>query len=421
MPRLFESRITPAGRAAIEDLTYYVAQSQTQTMKAQGDKSIDAGKYQWMPTLLYFLSGEYEKSLSLAHGYVSQCEKIHGDNSREVAYGLFLQSLNYSALGKTEECAATNQRHESIRGQIGDTPIPELMMEALYDLAVIYQRQDDPRTVQRCFLTALATLRLLVIVYTKDRPADLMERLFQLFQSLGFPADGWKWLIRRCRLTYTDFFGLVSVLIDEGMFPPGIRGLDDVPKSDLDEGSVKNEYEIVSTVEGDWKLCGGFSPMFPISVADGELSMRVEQLLAEGCRYLSATGDLGSVSLAFSPHSTGRRITVCGTDTWSDEESATLKGTMRRVIAKNGADSAMILMWVDTGSDRPAEFQESSREAHTEEAVTVVARDAKSYLAGMQTVRRLDGKYVFEEPIVLDAEEGWFSEFTFPVQPQTKK
>ena len=53
---------------------------------------------------------------------------------------------------------------------------------------------------------------------------------------------------------------------------------------------------------------------------------------------------------------------------------------MRRVIAENGADSAMVLMWVDMGSDKLDEARASFEEAHADEAVTVVARDAKNYL-----------------------------------------
>jgi hypothetical protein len=46
----------------------------------------------------------------------------------------------------------------------------------------------------------------------------------------------------------------------------------------------------------------------------------------------------------------------------------------------------------------------------------VVARDAKSYLMGLQEVRKTDGKYVFEEPVLKVAENDWFSGFTFPVR-----
>ena len=150
-------------------------------------------------------------------------------------------------------------------------------------------------------------------------------------------------------------------------------------------------------------------------MAEGELSRRVERLLAEGCRCLETTGELGTVFLIFSPHWAGRRITAFGSTTWSDEEEAVHRKAVAETIAALGADSAMMLAWVDL----PHREADESDEFPTE-VVLVEARDAKSYMRGLQPARKLDGTYVFEEPMVVVAEKTWFSEFTFPVEPEAK-
>jgi hypothetical protein len=402
MKRLFAKRRTVSGRKAIEDLGETV-------------------KVRWMPALIHLLSGENEQSLLLAQNYLDQSVETHGGHSKEIACGLFLLSLNYRVLGRSEELGATERRYDSIKNQIRDAPTPVTMLQALHDLAVSYQRQDDPESTQRAFLSALVALSLLVSVHKSFPQTDLMELFYRLFHSLGFPGNRWEWLLRRCDFIRTDFVGLVSVLIDEGLFPSETKKLEDVSKANLDEGEVIQQYEVVKMIADHSKSLDGFSKAFPASVAKGELSMRVEELLAEGCQCLSATGDLSIVVLVFSTSFIGKRITVLGTDTRSDEGFVAVEETMRRVIAEYGADSAMLLMLLDAKTETHDESQESSRDAYVDSEVAVEARDSKSYLVGTQTARWIDGKYVFETPTVLDTERGLFDELTFPIQPEKKK
>jgi hypothetical protein len=97
-----------------------------------------------------------------------------------------------------------------------------------------------------------------------------MERLFQIFQSFGFPGNRWEWLIRRCDFIRTDFVGLVSVLIDEGMFPSERRQLDDASESHLHEVKVMSEYDVVKMMTDHCKSSDGFSKAFPILAAEGD-------------------------------------------------------------------------------------------------------------------------------------------------------
>ncbi len=72
-----------------------------------------------------------------------------------------------------------------------------------------------------------------------------------------------------------------------------------------------------------------------------------------------------------------------------------MEDTVRKKIAELVADSAMMLAWVNLPhQERPGTGEVAI------EAVLVVARDAKSYLMGLQPVRKIDGKYIFDEPMV---------------------
>ncbi len=76
----------------------------------------------------------------------------------------------------------------------------------------------------------------------------------------------------------------------------------------------------------------------------------------------------------------------------------------------------MMLTWVEVPQQKSLESDDEPPEA-----VMVVARDAKSYLRGLQPARKINGEHVFDEPMVRVAENDWFSEFTFPVEPAAKK
>lgn len=157
-----------------------------------------------------------------------------------------------------------------------------------------------------------------------------------------------------------------------------------------------------------------FSKAFPLTVAEGELSLRVERLLAEGCRSLSTTGELSTAILVFPEPSKGKRAISIGGPNPEIERPllhdkllrASVLDRARKTIARFGASSVMMLDWVDVRLS-------GDEDAATTKAVLVVARDAKSYLEGLQPARQVDGKYFFDEPIVRVAKDDWFSQFKF--------
>lgn len=418
MPSLFESRRTEAGRAAIHDLMDHITDHPTQILTTWSGHSIDVSECQWVPSFAYLLMGDHETALSLANRYLSESQETQGDNAQAIANGHYLLMIINATLGRAKEERAAVFQGYSIRGRFF-VDMASHMMASLHALAVAYHRKGDRKSAQRAFLTALLAL-FLSSLGSEPTPTDLAERLSLLFQSLGFPQNLCGWLIRRSRYIFTDFIGLVSVLIDEGLFPSGAMVSDEFSTVDVDEETLATEYEIIVTEDGDWRLPEGFTKAFPASVAKGELSMRVEELLHEACRCLETTGNLTNVCLVFSSCSTGRRISVFGADTWSDENSDKMDETLSRIVAEDGADSVMMLEYVDLRSDELMRSLPFLGEIHDDKAIVVGAKDAKGAVTGIQPANLIEGKYVFSEPAVLDAVEDSLAEFTFPVQPEPK-
>lgn len=408
MPRLFKSRRTERGKRKIEDSI-----DQLYTGPA-------AGKYGWMSAFMSLLTGQREKALSEGQRYLTASEKIQGNNLEEVACGLAVLKLIYTNMMRPEEAASTDERFESIRDQIGDVPIFRTMIEAFYELAVVYQGQDDPKSNQRAFIMACAALALSVLVYERHLPPELMERLFLLFRSLGFPSNCWGWLTRRCDRRSTDFVGLISVLIDEGMFPSETTESSEVSESDAKAGELPKDYEISRTIEQSW-MSSGFSADFPISVAEGELSMRVEGLFEEFGRCLRDIGGLSPHVLLFSLQPAGTHIFVLEQDTSSEEKVDLFNRILGGTLAKYGANSVMVVTFSTFTVGRRDESLIPALGSDTGYDIHVEARDSKSYLSGIQRIRCTGGTYEFGEPVLSDTEDGSFSKFIFPAKPITEK
>jgi len=421
MNRLFEDRTTPAGTQAIQNLIDYLAEDLNRSIEVHGEKSPDA-----LQCLLRLISIEQtiersEKTHDRIRGYFTMSEEIYGPRSREAANGLFLLGRSHVGLGRFEEGALIIEQSLSRAEDQPSWPPIEPMMEALCQLLENLQKEPNSEKVRHAFVLGLRTLSWLVTFFPTPAPvfALLLERIRPVFESWGFTKDVWGWFVRRCHWRNNSFIGLISVLLEEGMFPSEAQKANVARDGESDESHLLEGFEIVGVTEEHWESSEGFSKAFPVSAAKGEFSLRVERLLAEGCRCLSTTGGVPQVFLVFSPHFIGTRITAFGTGTWSNADKVLCAKTLRRVIAENGADSAMFLAWADIRvpeSDDPAQ-----------EGVIVVGRDEKSFLAGIQFARKNDGKYVFDEPMVKVADDNFlseftsqFSEFTFPVKPGAK-
>ena len=413
MKRLFGDRITEAGRDAIRDLIDQVAQQMNQIMKNQGEDS----QHRLILASISFLMEDYERALPFAQSFVAACKTKLQPPDSELRCGFGLLANIFMALEQPEEAqSAIKEVAQVAKQQSGASRLEDPLFDGLILLAETYQQSDDPASVRRTFLFYLMALSWCVTVSERDSPVfnKYVSRLRPVFENFGFSEHRWAWLVRRADHIDNHFVGLVSVLIEEGMLPSKLT----MKRSSqsVAEGDVRlRGYEISGFKEEHWQSDEGFSKAFPVSVAEGELSLRVERLLAEGCRCLETTGELGTVFLIFSPHRAGRKISAFGSTTWSDVEEAVHRKAVADTIAAHGADSAMMLAWVNLPHREEADSEEVATEA-----VMVVARDAKSYFRGLQPARKVDGHYVFDEPVISVTTDNWFSEFTFPVEPAAK-
>jgi len=403
---------------AIQDLIDCVARELEQTIEAHGEDSPEA-----VQCLLVLIPIElFMRNLEEVHAridhYLAISEKIYGRASIQRANGLFLLEWSLTALGRLDEAAVADEECKSVIADIGVAAPIEPMLDALCRFLARLQDNPTSENVRLAFVLALYTLSWLVTVGASNLPSFpcFLERIRPAFEAWGFTDDVWAWLMRRCDLNYTNFLGLISVLLEEGKFPGDAKESNASDTGDPGGDHVLKGYEVFGMKSKHWKSQEGFSLMFPVSVAEGELSLRVERLLAEGCHCLQTTDEMNHVFLVFSPHPIGTRITAFRTDAWTESDQTSIKQALGLVVKEYGADSAMLLAWITI---HPTPTSESADEPR--EAVMVVARDAKSYLVGFQLARKIDGEYVFEEPTVEVTEKNWFSEFRFPVEPAAKK
>ena len=415
---VFENRVTEVGTQAIGDLVNLLARELDQATQIHGEKSREAAESLLALSSVNQIMEPLEEAHASIQRYLATSEEIYGSHSVEVAAGYLLLGWSHGGLGRHKEAKLAIERSFKSPGGRRDFPPVEPLMEALWSLFEKLREKPGPENAQHAFVLGVHMLSWLVTYCPMASPSLLLysDRLRTAFESWGYRNDVWEWLMRRCNRVNSHFVGLISVLLEEKIVTIGSKESGNFYESDLDENYLMKGYEISGFKREHWTSEEGFSKAFPITVAEGELSLRVDRLLAEGCRYLRSTGVLGTAFLIFSPHLVGRRITAFGTTTWSKEEEALSTKQVRETIAEHGADSAMMLGWVDLPHSEAAESDEVPTEA-----VLVVARDAKSYFRGLQPARKVDGKYVFDEPMVTVTEDDWFSEFTFPVQPAGKE
>lgn len=411
---VFEDRVTKVGTQAIGNLTDLLARELDQATQIHGENSREAAASLLALSSINQTMEPSEEAHEGIRRYLATSNELYGPHSIEVAVGYFLLGWSHAGLGREEDAKLAIERSFSLPGGKRDFAPLEPMIEALCGLLDQLQDSPEPESARMALVLGVHTLSWLVTYCNIQSPSFpvFLGRLRPAFESRGFRGDTWEWLLRRCNGDRTDFAGLISVLLEEKLVTVGINETDNSDEDDPEGNFFVRGYEIAGIKDEHWTSDEGFSKGFPIIVAEGELSLRLERLLAEGCRCLRTTGQLGTVFLIFSSNWLGKRVTAFGTTTWSDEEKVLMENTVREKMSELGADSAMMLAWVEQPHAKSAE-----RGEEPPEAVMVVAKDAKSYLRGFQPARKVDGQYVFDEPMVVVAENTWFSEFTFPVQP----
>jgi hypothetical protein len=418
MTILFENRITDAGRQAIQALTNHIERDLDQVKQIHGENSREAAQCLLALASINQIMEPREEGHASIERYLALSKQIYGSQSIEVANGFLLSAWSSAGLGRDEEAKLAFNKAIAVPGGQRDFPPVEPLLEALCRFLDKLRDNPDSENRRHAFVLGVHTLSWLVTYCPIQSPSFpiFLERLRPVFESRGFKGDAWEWLMRRCNRVNNHFVGLISLLLEEKLVLVGPKRSSDSQQSDSDDDTFMRGYAISGFKQEHWTSPEGFSRAFPVIVAEGDLSLRVERLLAQGCRCLRTTGELGTVFLIFSGHEVGRLITAFGTTTWSDEEKKLFENEVRAKIKGLGADSAMMLSWVEMPHEQSPESDDEDPEA-----VMVVARDAKSYLRGLQPARKVDGEYVFDEPMVRVAENNWFSEFTFPVQPTSKE
>ena len=157
MFRLFEDRVTPAGKALIGEVANQVAQDLEAAKQSHGEDSVEALQKCLVLASMYYLMQEYEKADPLIRSYVSASEERHGEYSNQVRCGLILLSNNCIGWGRLEDSRSVLE-HVKFVSQRCPSFADDPVLEGLYDLAVRYQSANDPTNEQRRFILCLMAL-----------------------------------------------------------------------------------------------------------------------------------------------------------------------------------------------------------------------------------------------------------------------
>ncbi len=321
MTILFENRITEDGKAEIGKLRDHIARELDKVTQSHGRNSKEATQHLLAFNTVDQIMEPREEAHAGIQRYIALSKELYGPHSIEVANGFLLLGWSHAGLGRDEEVGLAMDQAFSLPEGKRDFPPVEPMLEALCRL--LDKLPDNPKSenAQLAFVLGLHTLSWLATYCPIQSPSFpvFVERLRPVFELRGFRGDAWEWLKRRCNRLNNHTVGLISVLLEERLVNLAPKESNDSHKSDPDDDSFMRGHAISGIKQEHWTSPEGFSKGFPVVVAEGELSLRVERLLAEGCRCLSTTHELGTVFLIFSSHWVGRGITAFGTTTWSDE------------------------------------------------------------------------------------------------------
>lgn len=234
MSKLFENKITEAGRQAMTDLTDHVAQIRSQNIETQGSDSIDAAFDGLILASIYYMVGEYKKADPIIRDYIYVAEEIYGLHSDKVLCGLILLSNNCIGWGRLEDSRCALELVKSVSDRCSASR-RDLLLEELDGFAEVCRCAEEPMSNRRGFILSLMALSWCVrypsdhnyhpiipevkVAGLHDVYTGNIPRLEVIFQPYGFVGDYWQWLIRHCNNNLNDLVGLISILLNKRLLP----------------------------------------------------------------------------------------------------------------------------------------------------------------------------------------------------------
>lgn len=243
MSRNLAHRITETGRRAIRDLMDRVAQDLDLAIETHGEDSLEVAEQRLILASIHCTMEEYEKALPILKSYLTICKAKLEPTSDEVFCGLNLLSNTFMGADRPEEAFSVLEEATGAVAQLVYQQRRDPLLDGLKGLADKYRFRNDSASGQRAFVLAVMMLSWCVTVYRTGHPvfAAYYPLMNSIFEKFGFGEWKWEWLVNHASQTHNDFVGLVSVLMEEGMFPAGENEV-----SDSDEVSQNSKESPVS-------------------------------------------------------------------------------------------------------------------------------------------------------------------------------
>jgi hypothetical protein len=213
MSKTLLSKRTPAGKAAMKDVTDHARKELACAEKQHGQAAKETAEPVLILGFLYYLMEDYEKAEPLLLRYVAMAKEHFGQDTRETFEGLGLLLETYVELDPMKVVHLANEANAVSRA-LHSWPHPPLV-EALLLRAERAQNENNPGSRQRGFSFAVMSLCWSIFRSFDRNPYSppVLGRLRPFLKSHGIGQEEWEWIAKHARLNRNDFVGLLSILL----------------------------------------------------------------------------------------------------------------------------------------------------------------------------------------------------------------
>ena len=170
---------------------------------------------------MYCVVEDHEKAEPLLKRCIATAKKKLPQNAYALFWATGLLAEAYGAMNRIPEAFLITNEGKSISRTL-DHSAPDMMFEALWQLALSLEAKCDAESRQQGLAVALMALCWFVTRGLNRSRADAhrQEDLRLHFSIFGIVLDEWNWLVKHAHLTRYDFVGLLSIVLGNANLSP---------------------------------------------------------------------------------------------------------------------------------------------------------------------------------------------------------
>lgn len=221
MAKTFLVKRTPVGTKVVDKTLACVDKRLRKTEKRHSRMSRKTLEASLLLATMYSIVDGYEKAEPLLKRCIATAKKKLPQNSNALFWANSLLGEAYGAMKRIPEAFLTMNESKSISSTL-DHSAPDMMFDALWQLALSFEAKRDAESRQQGLAVALMALCWFITrgLYRSRADAHGEEDLRLHFSSCGIVLDEWRWLVKHAHLTRYDFIGLLSIVLHNADLSP---------------------------------------------------------------------------------------------------------------------------------------------------------------------------------------------------------